>query len=149
MARGSIFKEQMSSPNLTEASPMLRKLLVVVVLLALPVLLAAQAKIPTVAATPAAPHGIATQVQGEVASPVEEVDGQNNQQGADEANGQNHDGQEGDQVEHEGVDEPGGLNNEVDEPGEHASQSGHEDDQGTPPPPPATGQSNQVGRHKP
>ena len=118
---------------------MVRKLLAGIVLLALPVLLAAQA--------PAQPRGIATQVQGDVAGPAEEADGQNNQ---DEVNGQNHEGQhEGDQVEQEGANEPDGLNNEVDEPGEQASQSGHEDDDATPAAPAAAGQNHQVGRHKP
>jgi hypothetical protein len=122
---------------------MVRKLLAGVVLLALPVLLAAQA--------PAQPRGIATQVEGDVASPVEEVDGQHNQRGADEANGQNHDGQhEDNQVEQGGVNEPDGPNNEVDTPGDHASQTGHNTDDGaTPAPPPSAGQNHQVGRHKP
>ena len=122
---------------------MVRKLLAGVVLLALPVLLAAQA--------PAQPRGIATQVQGDVASPAEEVDGQSNQHGADEVNGQNHEGQhEGDQVEQEGVNEPDGLNKEVDEPGDHASQTGNnEGDEATPAAPAAAGQNHQVGHHKP
>jgi hypothetical protein len=122
---------------------MFRKLLAGIVLLALPVLVAAQA--------PAQPRGIATQVQGDVASPAEPVDGQNNQHGADEVNGQNHDGQhEDNQVEQGGVNEPDGPTNEVDTPGNHASQTGQgEGDQGTPAAPPAAGHNNQVGRHKP
>ena len=134
---------------------MLRKLLAVVVLSALPALLAAQRPAapatPAAAAKPAVPHGVAMQVQGEVASPVQEVEGQNNQEGVNEAEDQNNDGQndEGD-IEQEGVDEPDGMNNDVDA-GEQVDQAGEDQDEAAemPAPPPGTAQVRQIGRHKP
>jgi hypothetical protein len=132
---------------------MLRKLLAAIVLLALPALLAAQAPStpPAAAARPAVAHGIAMHVQGEVASPVEGVEGLNNQEGVDEADGQNHDAQDEDgEFDQEGVNEPDGLNNDLDV-GEHVDQAGENesDDEGAPAAPPSTGQIGQLGRHKP
>jgi len=127
---------------------MLRKLLGVVVALALPSLLAGQApRTPnpaTAKPTLALTHGIATQVQGSVLM-AEELDGPNHQNGVAEANGENNDGD----FDQEGVDEPDGLNNDGDV-GEQVDQAGenqHED--ATPAPPPGAGQLRQIGRHKP
>ncbi len=133
---------------------MLRKILGVVVLLALPALLAAQRpSTPAAAAQPAVTHGIAMHVQGEVASPVEEMDGQNNQEGVHEVDGQNNDGQNDDgqvdnddgQVDQEGVDEP---DNDVDA-GEQVDQAGENEDDDPPAPPSGASQLSRIGRHKP
>ncbi|MDQ2942186.1 MAG: hypothetical protein M3R21_00770 [Candidatus Dormibacteraeota bacterium] len=127
---------------------MLRTLLGVVVLLALPALLNAQAPRTSNAAPgrPGLTHGIATQVQGEVVM-TDEMSGPNHQEGLDEANGENN--QEG--VEEadgpndlEGVDEPGGPNDEL---GNQAGQDEGGQDEGSTPAP-ATGNS-RVGRHQP
>ncbi|HXM39029.1 MAG TPA: hypothetical protein VN908_10285 [Gemmatimonadales bacterium] len=131
---------------------MLRKVLGVAAALMLPGLLAAQAPAsPAPAAVkPAAPHGIAIQVQGEVVNAAEAVEGLNNQEGVDEANGENNDGEF--DAEHEGVDEPDGLNNDVNV-GEQVDQAGEKDEGGdteaTPAPPASAGQIGQIGRHKP
>jgi len=129
---------------------MLRKILGVVALLPLPALLVAQRPSTPAAATAAVTHGIAMQVQGEVASPVEEMDGQNNAESVDEADGQNNDGHNDDgQFDQDGVDEPDGLNNDVHE-GEQVEQAGEDQDDNAPPAPPAaTGQLSRIGRHKP
>ncbi|HEV7367117.1 MAG TPA: hypothetical protein VGN76_14830 [Gemmatimonadales bacterium] len=118
---------------------MLRTLLGVIVLLALPALLNAQApgKSNGGQSGPAFSHGIATQVQGDVAVP-DEPNGPNHQDGLDEGDGQNNDGD----MEQEGIDEHDGVNNEVED------QAGHDDggqDEGSTP---ATAQS-RIGRHKP
>lgn len=132
---------------------MLRKLLGVVVALALPSLLAGQASRTSSPATAkpmlALTHGIATQVQGEVVM-AEELDGPNNQEGVDEADGQNNDGQNDDgEFNQEGENEPDGLNNDVDV-GEQVDQAGENQDEDTPPAPPAgTGPLGRIGRHKP
>jgi hypothetical protein len=130
---------------------MLRKILGVVALLALPALLVAQRpSTPPAAAKAAVTHGIAMQVQGQVASPVEQIGGQNNQEGVEEADGQNNDAQNDDgQLDQDGVDEPDGLNNDGDV-GEQVDQAGENDDNNAPPAPPAgTGQLSRIGRHKP
>jgi hypothetical protein len=130
---------------------MLRKILGVVALLALPALLVAQwPSTPPAAAKAAVTHGIAMQVLGEVASPVEEMDGQNNQAGVDEADDQNNDAQNDDgQFDQDGVDEPDGLNNDGDV-GEQAGQAGENEDDDSPPAPPSgASQLSRIGRHKP
>lgn len=131
---------------------MFRKLLAVVVLLALPALLAAQAPAspaPT-SVKPAVPHGIAMAVQGEVVNMADEVEGLNNQEGVDEANGENNDGDVNENQE--GVDEPDGLNNDVDA-GDQVDQSGEnegDNTEGTPAPPAGAGQTGRfIGRHRP
>ena len=131
---------------------MLRKLLGLVAAMALPSLLAGQApRTPNAAAAPklAPPQVVATQVQGEVVM-VDELDGINNQEGIDEADGNNNDGEfENGEFEQEGVDEPDGLNNDVDV-GEQVDQAGENQDEDTPPAPPAgVGQASRIGRHKP
>lgn len=118
---------------------MLRTLLGVLVLLALPALLNAQAPVTSNAgpARTGMTHGIATQVQGDVVV-TEEPNGPNNQEGLDEKDGQNNDGE----FEQEGVDEHGDLNNEV---GDQAGQDDGAQDEGSTP---ASAQS-RIGRHKP
>ena len=130
---------------------MLRKILGVVVPLALPALLTAQSpSTPSAAAKPTVMRGIAMQVQGEVASPVEELDGQNNQEGVDEPDAQSHDGHNDDgEFEQEDVDGPDGLDNDVDA-GDQVDQAGENEDDDTPPAPPSgTGPLSRIGRHKP
>jgi len=130
---------------------MIRKLLGVAVAMALPSLLAGQAPMaPAPATSRIAPaHAVATQVQGEVVM-VDELDGINNQEGVDEADGQNNDGEfENGELEQEGVDEPDGLNNDVDV-GDQVDQAGEDEDgDNPPPPPPGTGQLRQIGNHRP
>ena len=128
---------------------MIRKLLGVVIAMVLPSLLAGQAPAAPAPATPrlAPAHAVATQVQGDVAM-ADELDGMNNEEGVDEADGQNNDVDDHD-VDQEGVDEPDGLNNDVDV-GDQVEQEGeNEDGDIAPPPPPATGQLRQIGRHRP
>jgi len=132
---------------------MLRKLLAVVAALALPAVLAGQTPPPAnPAAGVARPHGVAMQVQGEVVGPADEVGGLNNQEGVNEADGDNNDGDvENGDLEQEGVDEPDGLNNDgdvedqVDQSGDDQNDSADD----TPAPPSGTGQIGQVGRHRP
>src|SRR6267378_4372136 len=110
---------------------MIRKLLGVVIAMVLPSLLAGQAPAAPAPATPrlAPAHAVATQVQGDVAM-ADELDGMNNEEGVDEADGQNNDvdDHDVDQDEQEGENEDGDI---------------------APPPPPATGQLRQIGRHRP
>ncbi len=133
---------------------MLRKLFAGVVLLALPALLAAQRpSAPVAAGRPAVMHGVALHVQGQVVSPVQEVAGLNNEDGVNEAHGQNHDAENEDgEFEQEGVNEPDGLNNDVNV-GEKVDQSGenknNEKAGETPAPPSGIRQLRQVGRHRP
>jgi hypothetical protein len=142
---------------------MFRKLLGVVAALALPAVLAGQTPPPAnPAAGVARPHGVAMQVQGEVVGPAENVAGQNQQDGVNEADGDNNDGEfengdnndgefENGDIEEAGLDEPDGLDNDVDvedqvdQAGE--DENGIEDD--TPAPPSGTGQIGQIGRHRP
>ena len=132
---------------------MLRKLLGMVIALALPAVLAGQAPATPAPSKPmpAVSHGVATQVQGAVVGEVagvEEIEGANNQEGLDEKDGDNNDVDDHD-VDNEGVGESDGANNDVDV-GEHVDQNG--DEQGetdAPAPPPAAGQSLRIGRHKP
>ena len=131
---------------------MLRKLLGAVVAVALPSILGAQAPVtPTAGSVVMRPRGVAMQVQGEVVSAIDEIQGANNQGGVDEANGQNNDVDDGD-MEQEGfdLDEPDGLNNDVDA-GEQVNQNDQEGegDVDQPAPPPGTGQIGQIGRHRP
>lgn len=120
---------------------MLRTLLGVIVLLALPALLNAQAPGKSNAG-PAFSHGIATQVQGDVAVP-DEPNGPNHQDGLDEGDHQNNDGD----VEQGGVEEHEDLNNEVED---HAGQDQGGQDEGGPDEgsTPATAQSG-IGHHNP
>jgi hypothetical protein len=117
---------------------MLRTLLGVIVLLALPALLNAQA--PSRSNAPGRSgmsHGIATQVQGDAVI-TDEPNGPNNQEGLDEKDGKNDDGD----VEQGGVEEHGDLNNEVED------QAGHDDggqDEGSTPAPAQSG----LVSHKP
>ncbi len=126
---------------------MIRKLLGVVVLLALPALLTAQTPVTpkAVPAKPALTHGIATQVQGDVVI-TKETDGQNNQEGRDKANGQDND-QVNDQVgdQQEGVDQANGQDN--DQVNDQVGDQQEGVDQGSEAAPPA--QNSQIGRHKP
>jgi hypothetical protein len=120
---------------------MLRTLLGVIVMLALPALLHAQAPSRSNAGPDRTgmSHGIATQVQGDVVA-TDEPSGPNNQEGLGEKDGQNNDGD----VEQGGVDEQGDVNNEV---GDQAGQDdGTQDEGSTPTPAPA---QSRIGRHKP
>ena len=131
---------------------MLRKLLGVVAALALPSVLVGQAPPPpNPAAGVARQHGIAMHIQGEVVGAPSASDVANNQEGPDEANGENNDGDvENGELDQEGVDEPEGLDNDV-EVGDQIDQGGEQEDVGnaTPAPPPGTAQVRQIGRHKP
>ena len=111
---------------------MLRKMLEVVALLALPALLVAQApSTPAAAVTPAVTHGIATQIQGEVVM-ADALPGLNNQEGVDAPDGLNDDADAGDDIDEAGEDED------------------EAEDEDTPPAPPAgTGPLSRIGRHKP
>lgn len=132
---------------------MLRKLLAVVVLLALPAVLAGQR-------AASMPRGSATQVMGEVAGPAHvgpihadvQSGGQKDVENEDvnEVNGDNNDVNDGD-LDQEGIDEHDGVNNDAQDAAEHASQAGEENDQSdeTPAPPPGAAQQSRVGRHKP
>jgi len=130
---------------------MLRKLLGVVVAMALPSLLAGQAPAaPAPAMSKVAPaHAMATQVQGEVVE-VDEPDGINNQEGVDESDGQNNDVEDGD-VDQEGCRRADGLNNEVDA-GDQVEQEGENEDGDTPAPPPprraSSAKSDVTGRNE-
>jgi hypothetical protein len=132
---------------------MLRKLLGVVAALALPSVLVGQAPSPpNPAAGLAKPHGIAMQIQGEVVGAPSGIDVANNQEGPDEANGENNDGDvENGELDQEGVDEPDGLNNDVDVDNQ-VDQGGEQDEvdqDDAPAPPPGTAQVRLIGRHKP
>jgi hypothetical protein len=135
---------------------MFRNLLGVVAALALPSVLVGQAPTPpNPAAGLAKSHGVAMQIQGEVVgapSAASGVDVANNQEGPDEANGENNDGDvENGELNQEGVDEPDGLNNDV-EVGDQVDQGGEQEDvtqDGTPAPPPGTAQVRMIGRHRP
>ena len=129
---------------------MLRKLLIAVAALGLPSILAAQAPVTPVAGSVVTKRGVAMQVQGEVVSAIDEIEGANNQDGIDEADGQNNDVDDG-ELGQEGfdLDEPDGLNNDIDA-GEQVDQSGedkNEDD--APAPPPSSGVIGRIGRHRP
>jgi len=90
-------------------------------------------------------------IQGEVVGAPSASDVANNQEGPDEANGENNDGDvENGELDQEGVDEPEGLDNDV-EVGDQIDQGGEQEDVGndTPAPPPGTAQVRQIGRHKP
>jgi hypothetical protein len=129
---------------------MFRKLLSVVAAMALPSLLAAQTPAPIPASARMAPaHPVATQVQGEVVMAAE-LDGMNNQDGVDEADGQNNDGEfENGEFNQEGVNEPDGLNNDVDVSDQVDQVGEDQDGDDPPPPPPGTGQLGRIGRHRP
>ena len=90
---------------------MLRTLLGLFILMALPTLLVAQAPATRQSGSdkPAIGHGVAMDVQGEVVAG--ELDGQNNHEGLNESNGDNN---------QEGIDQQDGPNDEVvgDEAGE-------------------------------
>ena len=133
---------------------MLRNLLGVVAALVLPSVLVGQAPTPpNPAAGLARPHGIAMQIRGEVVGAPGGIDVANNQEGPNnEANGENNDGDvENGELDQEGVDEPDGLNsdvevdNQVDQGGKQ--EDANEDD--TPAPPPGTAQVRMIGRHRP
>ena len=134
---------------------MLRKLLAAVVALGLPTVLAAQA--PHTAAPAATrpkmavPHGLATQVQGEVVH-ADEMPGQNEQEGVDDDEGQNHHGdvdQDDDEAPEMNHDaQEGEHENEQAEQGEHEHDE-HDHDGSTPAPPAATKRINHIGRHRP
>jgi hypothetical protein len=115
---------------------MLRTLLGVIVLLALPALLNAQAPSKSNAG-PGMSHGIATQVQGDVAVP-DEANGPNAQEGLNEGDNQNNDGD----IEQGGVDAHEDLNNEV---GDQAGQDAGGQDEGSTPAP----AQSRIGSHKP
>ena len=132
---------------------MLRKLLGVVAALGLPAVLVGQAAPP---ANPAAglarPHGVAMQVQGEVVAPVDQPAGLDNQEGVNEADGDNNDGDvENGDLEQEGVNEPDGLDNNVDveEQVDQAGDDQNDSQDDTPAPPSGTAQIGQIGRHRP
>lgn len=132
---------------------MLRNLLGVVAALALPSVLVGQAPTPpNPAAGLARPHGIATQIQGEVVGAPNGIEVANNQEGPNDANGENNDGDvENGELDQEGVDEPHGLNNDV-EVGDQVDQGGEQKDvnqDDTPAPPPGTAQVRMIGRHRP
>ena len=138
---------------------MLRKILGVAIALAVPALLAAQAPHAPISAAPrlAPPHVMATQVQGEVLrvdvpsaanQEVAEVEGQNDDGDVENGHADNGDVENG-EVDQEGVDEPDGLNNDVNA-GDQVEQEGDHQDEDTPPAPPAgTAQLNRIGRHRP
>jgi hypothetical protein len=144
--------QQIWSPTLTDGGiSMLRKLLGVVAALALPAVLVGQTPpTPNAAAVMAKPHGIATQVQGEVVGGIDALDGLNNQEGVDEADGENNDGEfEDGDFGQDGVNEPDGLNNDVNV-GDQVDQAGDDENvDDMPAPPSGTGQIGQIGRHKP
>src|SRR3979490_626644 len=134
---------------------MFRKLFGVVAALALPSVLFGQAPTPpNPAAGLARQHGVAMQIQGEVvgAPTAGGVDVANNQEGPNEANGENNDGDgENGELDQEGVNEPDGLNNDV-EAGDQVDQGGEQEDvneDDTPAPPPGTAQIRMIGRHRP
>jgi hypothetical protein len=118
---------------------MLRTLLGVIVMLAVPALLNAQAPSRSNAgsARTGMSHGIATQVQGDVVV-TDEPNGPNSQEGLDEGDSQNNDGD----IEQGGADEHGDLNNEV---GDQAGQDTGGQDEGSTPAP----AQSRIGRHKP
>jgi len=135
---------------------MFRNLLGVVAALALPSVLVGQAPTPpNPAAGLAKSHGVAMQIQGEVVgapSAASGVDVANNQEGPDEANGENNDGDvENGELDQEGVDEPDGLNNDV-EVDDQVDQGGEQEDvtqDDTPAPPPGTAHVRVIARHRP
>jgi hypothetical protein len=108
-------------------------------MLALPALLNAQAPSRSKAgpASTGMSHGIATQIQGDVAGP-DEVSGPDTQEGLNEGDDQNNDGD----VEQGGVNEHEDLNNEV---GDQAGQSDAGQDEGSTPAPARSG----LVSHKP
>ena len=116
---------------------MLRTLLGLVILLALPTLLVAQAPATrqSGSANSAIAHGVAMDVQGEVVE-ADEIDDHNNQQGVEESDGNNN---------QEGVDEADGPDengiSEVEGP-DHDDVAG--EDQGS-----TAEQNTQFGRHQP
>lgn len=118
---------------------MLRTLLGVIVMLALPALLNAQAPSRSNAgpARMGMSHGIATDVQGEAVGP-EDIDGANHQEGLDQKDGQNDDGD----LEQGGVDEQGDVNNEV---GDQAGKDDGGQDEGSTPAP----AQSKMGSHRP
>lgn len=115
---------------------MLRTLLGLVILLALPTLLAAQGQDNRQSGSSQSTiaHGVAMDVQGEVIE-ADEIDDQNNQQGVEESDGDNN---------QEGVDEADGPDengiSEVEGP-DHDDAAG--EDQGSTP------EQNARGSHKP
>ena len=118
---------------------MRRTLLGVLVMLAVPALLHAQAPSKSHAgpARMGMSHGIATDVQGEAVEP-EDINGADHQEGLNEKDGQNNDGD----LEQEGVEEHEDLNNDVE------GQAGHDDggqDEGSTPAP----AQSRTGPHKP
>jgi hypothetical protein len=125
---------------------MLRTLLGVIVLLALPALLNAQA--PSRSNAPGRSgmsHGIATQVQGDAVT-TDEPNGPNNQEGLDEKDGKNDDGD----VEQGGVDDHGDVNVDEHEDvnndvGDQAGKDEGGQDEGSTPAP----AQSRFGHHKP
>ena len=115
---------------------MLRTLLGLFILMALPTLLVAQAPATRQSESdkPAIGHGVAMDVQGEVVA--EELDGQNNHEGLNETNGDNN---------QEGVDEVDGPNDGPDD--QVGDQVG--EDQGSASTPETPEQNAQLDRHKP
>jgi hypothetical protein len=117
---------------------MLRTVLGLVILLALPTLLAAQEQDNRQSGSSKSTiaHGVAMDVQGEVVAG--ELDGQNNHEGLNESNGDNN---------QEGIDEQDGPNDEVvgDEAGEDqgSAATSEGEDQGS------TAEQNTHSRHKP
>ncbi len=127
---------------------MLRTLLGVVVLLALPALLNAQApgNSNEGQGRSGQTHGIATQFQGE-AVVTGDMNGPNHQEGLNESNGENNqDGvEEADGPDNqEGVDAQDGPNDQVGDQG--GQDEGGQDEGSTPSP--AVGNS-RIGRHRP
>lgn len=134
---------------------MLRNLLAIAVVLALPAVLSAQAPQTgnqgTGRLNQAGAHGTATQVLGEVVV-ADELDGANNQEGVDEADAQNNDGEfENGEFGQEGVDEPDGLNNDlnVEQAADQAGDDQDENDDTPPAPPSMSVPLSRVGRHVP
>jgi hypothetical protein len=129
---------------------MLRKVLGVIAALALPSLLAGQAPgtpgPATAKPTLARPHGIATQVQGEVVR-VQEPEAPTSQTRVDDPEDQDNDGA----PDQDDVDAPDDMDNDadMDDQGDQADDAEDEDNDAPPASRSSTGQLSRIGRHIP